>query len=69
MYIFGGEDLVTENNITYVFDFESGEWDRITPTEPGLPPPIDSHSAILWKNGDTTSMVVFGGYIGGSRSN
>ena len=69
MYIFGGEDLVTENNITYVFDFESGEWDRIIPTEAGLPPPIDSHSAVLWKNGDTTSMVVFGGYIGGNRSN
>ena len=57
MYIFGGSNSFSESNITYVFDFESGEWDQIAPTEEGLPPPMDSHSAILWTKGDTTSMV------------
>ena len=65
MIVFGGTDNSTESANTYVQDLNSRTWTIKSPDEPGLPPPIDSHSAVV----NDHCMVVFAGFVGGSRSN
>ena len=59
-----------EKNDTYAFDFENRSWTKYPPTSPDLPPPIDSHSAVVFKNSEGHDcMLIFGGYISGMRTN
>lgn len=65
MIIFGGTDNATESANTYILDLTSKEWTVKPPDGLDLPPPIDSHSAVAHER----FMVIFGGFVGGSRSN
>jgi hypothetical protein len=65
MYLFGGTDNTLENQTVYVLDLTSQQWTSKGPEAAQLPPAIDSHSAVVYSG----KMIVFGGFIGGSRSN
>mmetsp|Transcript_10364 Transcript_10364/g.10335 ORF Transcript_10364/g.10335 Transcript_10364/m.10335 type:complete len:81 (+) Transcript_10364:322-564(+) len=69
MYIFGGTDGINEYNTTLIFNFLDQTWTTIAPEHQNCPPPLDSHSASLYEDGENPYMVVFGGYISGDRSN
>lgn len=64
MFLFGGTDNSIENSNTYILDLEARTWTVKLPDAPGLPPPIDSHSSVVHES----RMIVFGGFIGGSRT-
>mmetsp|Transcript_32982 Transcript_32982/g.32676 ORF Transcript_32982/g.32676 Transcript_32982/m.32676 type:complete len:80 (+) Transcript_32982:299-538(+) len=68
MYVFGGTDHRNENSSVFVLDFQTLVWTRIG-SAPGMPPAIDSHSAILYESSNGLTMLVFGGYINGQHSN
>ena len=65
MVLFGGTDNMTESAATYILDLNSKTWSIVPPESASLPPPIDSHTAVAFNH----HMFVFGGFIGGSRSN
>ena len=65
MIIFGGTDNSSESANTFIQDLNTRAWTVKLPEEPGLPPPIDSHSAVV----NNHCMVIFAGFVGGSRSN
>lgn len=65
MYLFGGIDSLRENATVYILNLHTKQVSSKSPDGPQLPPGIDSHSAVL----HTHDMVVFGGFIGGSRTN
>lgn len=65
MYVFGGSDNSTESANTYILNLKTKSWTVKQPDSPNLPPPIDSHTAVLHDQ----NMIVFGGFIGGSRTN
>ena len=65
MYLFGGSDNSTESDNTYILNLKTKTWTIKRAEASGLPPPIDNHSAVVHNH----EMVVFGGFIGGSRCN
>jgi N-acetylneuraminic acid mutarotase len=65
MWLFGGTDNSDESSTVYCFDFNSRSWTKYPPTAPGCPPAMDSHTAVLHND----LMIVFGGFIDGSRTN
>ena len=68
MYIYGGQTgSLTNTNQLLTFDFISKEWSKVTPADSEPSVSIDSHAAILWQKSDgETSMIVVGGFIGGT---
>lgn len=64
MYLFGGTNNSLENPTLYVLDLASRQWSCKEPEASQLPPGIDSHSAVVHSG----KMIVYGGFIGGSRS-
>lgn len=68
MVLFGGTDHNNENQSIYMLEFSTLSWTRIN-SRPGLPPPIDSHSSVLYESADGLNMLIFGGYVNGRHSN
>ncbi|CAG9331517.1 unnamed protein product [Blepharisma stoltei] len=68
MYVFGGSNGDREFNTTSVIDLNSRSLTVIPPERPDLPPSLDSHTACLYED-VASSMVVFGGFAEGVRSN
>jgi len=66
LYIFGGFDGHARTNDLYRFDIETSNWTQILPStlESTIPTPRHSHSAVVYND----SMIVYGGYDGGYRS-
>ena len=69
MYVFGGTDGNVEHNSTIVFNLNTFAVRNIQPDNKGIPPPLDSHSAVVYEEGTASWMVVFGGYAVGHRVN
>lgn len=65
MYLFGGMHLGEESANTHILSLENRSWTQKPADSPGLPPGMDSHSGVEHRG----AMVVFGGYVGGTRSN
>lgn len=69
MYIFGGTDGTNEFNRTIVISLNTMASRIIEPEKKDCPPPLDSHSAVLYEDGTAAWMIVFGGFAIGHRSN
>lgn len=67
MVIFGGTDHQVDSDALYLIDLDQLSCERRGPANQFWPPPMDSHSAVLCAEMQT--MVVFGGFVNGSRSN
>lgn len=65
-YLFGGTTKATFNNANlWCFNFSKSEWSLVKPITGVVPPPLDSHSACLYKDPQGKSyIVVFGGFVG-----
>jgi len=68
MYVFGGTNGYEEFNRTLILDLKSLTWSELK-AENDLPPPLDSHTGILYETETQHSMIVFGGYSHGERTN
>jgi hypothetical protein len=69
MYLYGGYDNSnTSNDSTFILDIPRNNWTVIR-AERGLPPALDSHSAVLYTDESAAWMYVFGGFNLGSRTN
>jgi Kelch motif. len=68
MYIYGGQINSCENTNQFIsYDFEKNEWALVRPKMEGDLLPIDSHTANIWeKEENKKTMIVFGGFIGGT---
>lgn len=67
MYLYGGQRNAIDNSgELYEFKFKESVWEKIQPNGDLVPEPRDSHSALVWKQEDQATMVVFGGFIGGN---
>jgi len=69
MYIFGGTNGEKAFNDTWVIDIINQRVEKITSNRPDFPPPHDSHTATLYENGISSSMIVFGGFVEETRTN
>eukprot|EP00357_Protocruzia_adherens_P018677 CAMPEP_0114987920 /NCGR_PEP_ID=MMETSP0216-20121206/9293_1 /TAXON_ID=223996 /ORGANISM="Protocruzia adherens, Strain Boccale" /LENGTH=217 /DNA_ID=CAMNT_0002350607 /DNA_START=30 /DNA_END=679 /DNA_ORIENTATION=- len=66
-YLFGGNrEDGAEVGWVYIFDYETCSW---TTVKAEGAPILDDHSAIVHQGGDSASMIVFGGFHFGSRTN
>ena len=65
MYLFGGIHNGEESSSVFILNLEARTWTTKLPDSPQLPPGMDSHSAVEHHG----HMVVFGGFVGGTRSN
>mmetsp|Transcript_29024 Transcript_29024/g.21597 ORF Transcript_29024/g.21597 Transcript_29024/m.21597 type:complete len:135 (+) Transcript_29024:275-679(+) len=66
MYLFGGSNLETENRKFYSLDLNTMKWEVIK-SRGELPLTRDEHSAVV--NEEDGSMLVFGGFSDGRRTN
>ena len=66
MYLFGGSNLEVENTKFYSLDLNTFKWDLIK-SRGELPITRDEHTANL--NDADNTMVIFGGFCDGSRTN
>jgi N-acetylneuraminic acid mutarotase len=69
VFLFGGTDQYNEYNSLYILDWRSHEWTKKRFDDSDLPPPLDSHSALVHSNGTDWAMILFGGFCRGARSN
>jgi hypothetical protein len=51
MYLFGGTNNTEESNVLYVFNMSTKHWVSHGPVSAQLPPPMDSHSAVVSETG------------------
>lgn len=68
LYLFGGTDNVREYRTLFELDLTDWQWTARNPPKASCPPEIDSHTASLYLDEDVPWMIVFGGFIAGSRS-
>jgi hypothetical protein len=66
MYLFGGSNLENENDKFFSLDMNTLKWDVIQ-VRGDMPSTRDEHTAILYEN--DKSMVLFGGFVKGTRTN
>jgi len=66
MYLFGGSNLENENRKFYALDLLSYRWEVIK-SRGDLPITRDEHSAVF--NEVDNSMIIFGGFSDGSKTN
>ena len=66
MFLFGGSDLETENRKFFSLDLNTFRWDLVK-SRGDLPVTRDEHTAVVDEN--EHSMIVFGGFLNGQRSN
>jgi N-acetylneuraminic acid mutarotase len=67
MYVFAGTDGNNEYNTTIVINLSTSSVRKIIPDNKSTPPPLDSHSAVLYEDGTACWMIVFGGFAVGQR--
>jgi hypothetical protein len=66
MFLFGGSNLDVENRKFFSLDMNHFRWD-VVKSRGDLPITRDEHTAVLYEN--EQSMVIFGGFMSGSRTN
>lgn len=66
MYLFGGSNLETENTKFFSLDLGNFKWEVIR-SRGDLPITRDEHSAVF--NLNDNSMIIFGGFSDGMRTN
>jgi hypothetical protein len=66
MYLFGGSNLEQENRKFFSLDLNHFKWELIK-SRGDLPITRDEHTAVVYEN--ESSMVVFGGFCNGIRTN
>jgi N-acetylneuraminic acid mutarotase len=66
MYLFGGSNLEKENRKFYTLDLSTYKWE-VVKSRGDLPITRDEHTAVL--NENEGSMIIFGGFSDGSRTN
>jgi N-acetylneuraminic acid mutarotase len=66
MFLFGGSNLENENRKFYSLDLQTFKWE-VVKSRGELPTTRDEHTAIV--NENDNSMLIFGGFSGGVRTN
>lgn len=66
MFLFGGSNLENENRKFYSLDLQTMKWE-IVKCRGELPITRDEHTAIV--NENDNSMIIFGGFANGVRTN
>ena len=66
MYLFGGSNLECENRKFFSLDLAQYKWE-VVKSRGDLPITRDEHTAVL--NENDSSMLIFGGFSDGSRTN
>ena len=66
MFLFGGSDLETENRKFFSLDLNTFRWELVK-SRGDLPVTRDEHTAVIDEN--EHSMIVFGGFLNGQRTN
>jgi hypothetical protein len=66
MYLFGGSNLENENNKFFYLDLNTLKWELILPRGE-IPSTRDEHTSVIYET--DKSMIVFGGFVKGTRSN
>ena len=66
MYLFGGSNLDQENRKFLILDMNMLKWELVK-SKGDLPITRDEHTAVIYDN--ESSMIVFGGFCNGSRTN
>jgi len=67
MFLFGGSNLETENKKFYSLELNHFKWEVVKVRGDGVPDSRDEHTACFYEN--EASMIIFGGFIKGVRSN
>jgi N-acetylneuraminic acid mutarotase len=67
MFLFGGSNLETENKKFFSLDLNQFKWEIVKVRGDGVPDSRDEHSACFYEN--EASMIIFGGFIKGVRTN
>lgn len=66
MYLFGGSNLELENSKFFTLDLNTFKWD-VVKLKGDLPTSRDEHTAVF--NDSDGSMIIFGGFLSGQRTN
>lgn len=67
MYVVGGTNFANESNGLHILDLKSMVWTNSQLSNKEVPA-VDSHSGVLY-TADMTFILIFGGFISGTRSN
>lgn len=66
MFLFGGSNLEAENRKFFSLDMNHFRWDLVK-SRGDLPLTRDEHTSVIYEN--EHSMVIFGGFMNGERTN
>jgi len=67
MFLFGGSNLETENKKFFSLDLNQFKWEIVKVRGDGAPDSRDEHTACFYES--EASMIIFGGFIKGVRTN